>query len=416
MASARAGRERGRGYTGAERRGWAMRLVGALGVEVDEGADAGDDGVGAVDEFRLHLAAVVVEAGFEVGEGVEGGVAGGGEIAVAEVADVGGVDELLEGAGDGETEDGFAEGEGFADEVVAGGGDGEGGGGEVGEDLFFVEGFEGEVAFRSCFVADAVDDCGTRETVGDIEEGGEGGGGLVDEDVIARGGAEVADGGAEDGREQFVLAVGFEFGMEEGGDEVVAGVIEEEGVFESAERPGDELGRRDVVAADLEDVRMVEREDREAGAVGGMRQEEFAVADGDVGLPAVDEVENLAGDAWEVGGATGEMAARARDRDALVLVDGVSHWHFQDGVQAAQDFGNALAADEVKFVLGEPARDGERARHVAERVAHYAVEDSCHGCAEILLMCQSIPAGQLTFVHHTAAAANLQHSESKTGG
>ena len=117
-----------------------------------------------------------------------------------------------------------------------------------------------------------------------------------------------------------------------------------------------------------------------------MREEEFAVADGDIGLPVVDEVEDLLINAWDAGDTTGEMAARARHRDALILVDSVGDGHFRNGVQSAQHFRNASAPDEMKFMLREPARDGEGARHVPERVAHYAVKDSCHDFAEVLLI------------------------------
>ncbi len=141
-----------------------------------------------------------------------------------------------------------------------------------------------------------------------------------------------------------------------------------------------------MVAADLQHVRVVERKDRKSGAAGGMRQEEFAVADGDIRLPVVDQVEDLAVDAGDAGDAMGEMAARARHRDPLVLVDCMGDGHFQNGIQIAQHFRNASASDEMKFMLGQPARDGQRARHVPERVAHYSVEDSCHDLAEILLI------------------------------
>jgi len=118
----------------------------------------------------------------------------------------------------------------------------------------------------------------------------------------------------------------------------------------------------------------------------GVREEEFAVADGDVGLPVVDEVEDLAVDPGDTGDATGEMAACARDRHSLVLVDGVGHRHFQHGVQATEDFRDASTSDEMEFMLREPARNGEGARHVPERVAHYSVQDSCHGLADVLLI------------------------------
>jgi hypothetical protein len=40
----------------------------------------------------------------------------------------------------------------------------------------------------------------------------------------------------------------------------------------------------------------------------------------------------------------------------------------------------------MKFVRGQPAGDGQGARHVAERVAHYSVQDACHNLAEIFLI------------------------------
>ncbi|MGD0057776.1 MAG: hypothetical protein ABSD58_00010 [Verrucomicrobiia bacterium] len=60
--------------------------------------------------------------------------------------------------------------------------------------------------------------------------------------------------------------------------------------------------------------------------------------------------------------------------------------HFQHGVQAAQHFRDASASDEMKFVLGQPARDGQGARHVPEHVAHHSVQGSCHDLAEVLLI------------------------------
>jgi len=119
---------------------------------------------------------------------------------------------------------------------------------------------------------------------------------------------------------------------------------------------------------------------------GGVRQEEFAVADGDIGLPLVDQVDDLAVDPGDAGDAMGEMAARARHRNPLLLVHRMGYGHFQHRVQAAQDFRDASASDEMKFMLGQPARDGQGARHVPERVTHYSVEDSCHDLAETLLI------------------------------
>lgn len=171
--------------------------------------DAVGDGVGAVDESGFDIAAEAVEARLEVRERGGSWMEAGGEIAVAEVADVPGVDELLEGVGDGETEERFAEGEGFANEVVAGVDDGVATAGEVAEDGGFVEGFEGQVAFRSSLVVETVDDYGAFELAGDIDERAERGGGLVEEDVIACGRSMLAHGRPKNGREKLVLAVGF---------------------------------------------------------------------------------------------------------------------------------------------------------------------------------------------------------------
>lgn len=68
----------------------------------EERADAVDDGVGAVDEAGLDIAAKFVETRLEVRERGGSWMEAGGEVAVAERADVPGVDELLEGVGDGE--------------------------------------------------------------------------------------------------------------------------------------------------------------------------------------------------------------------------------------------------------------------------------------------------------------------------
>jgi len=40
----------------------------------------------------------------------------------------------------------------------------------------------------------------------------------------------------------------------------------------------------------------------------------------------------------------------------------------------------------MEFMFREAVRDGEGARHVPERVAHYSVQDSCHDLADILLI------------------------------
>jgi hypothetical protein len=174
--------------------------------------------------------------------------------------------------------------------------------------------------------------------------------------------------------------------MEEGGNEVKLRVIEEQGIFQARERPRDRLRGRHVIPTDLQYVGVIERKDRKTGAVGGVRQEELAVADGDIRLPMVDQVEDLAVDARDAGDAMREMAARARHGNALVLVHRVGHGHFQHGIQAAEHFRDASAADEMKFMLREPADDGEGARHVPERVAHYSVQDSRHDLAKILLI------------------------------
>jgi hypothetical protein len=124
-----------------------------LSASVAEGAGE-DGGVAGGDEevFFDPLAAgftellaqgrVVGEARLEVRESGERGMEAGGEIPVAECADVPGVDELLEGVGDGETEERFAEGERFADEVVAGIDDGVGTAGEVFEDRVLSKGLK----------------------------------------------------------------------------------------------------------------------------------------------------------------------------------------------------------------------------------------------------------------------------------
>jgi hypothetical protein len=40
----------------------------------------------------------------------------------------------------------------------------------------------------------------------------------------------------------------------------------------------------------------------------------------------------------------------------------------------------------LEFMFGEPAGDGEGARHVPKRVAHHSVQDSRHGVVEVLLI------------------------------
>ena len=141
---------------------------------------------------------------------------------------------------------------------MAGVGDGIGATGEVFEDGARIERFERQIAFDRIFVAITIDDGGSLELARDIDERAEGRCRLVDEDVITLARLNLTHGRPQDGREQLVLAAGFEFGVEEGSDQIVAGVVEKKKIFDARKRPRNGLRRGDLVATDLQYMRVVE--------------------------------------------------------------------------------------------------------------------------------------------------------------
>ena len=125
---------------------------------------------------------------------------------------------------------------------------------------------------------------------------------------------------------------------------------------------------------------MVQREAAQAGLAAGDGQEEFAVADGEVGLKIVHEPGDLADDARGFGHALDGLADHPRHRHPAAAMDGPQHGDLQHAPAAlAEGLGHAPAADEAELVLGQQALDdGLRAHDVAVGVAHHAVEDFCH--------------------------------------
>src|ERR1017187_10222091 len=112
-----------------------------------------------------------------------------------------------------------------------------------------------------------------------------------------------------------------------------------------------------MVATDLQHVRVVQREDWQSRLVRGVGQKEFAIADGDVGLPTIDQIEYLPAHARPAGNAASQVSARSGHGDTLPFVHRACDWHFEDGMHAAQHFGHTTATYKMEFMLRQSVHD-----------------------------------------------------------
>ncbi len=118
---------------------------------------------------------------------------------------------------------------------------------------------------------------------------------------------------------------------------------------------------------------VVDRDAGQPGAADGMGEEEFAVADGEVGLPRLDLGGDLAGDPGEGQVALGQMADGAGDRDPLPMMDGARNRGFQAGPAPRHRRRHLPPADEAELVFRQPGDQGERPHDMTVGVSHHPV-------------------------------------------
>ena len=123
---------------------------------------------------------------------------------------------------------------------------------------------------------------------------------------------------------------------------------------------------------------MIQGKARQTGLPGGDGQEELVIADGQVRLPASDQIADAAAHLRRAGHAGDDVAGGASHRHALVAVHDPQDGYFQHGGVFTEPRRHGVAPDEMKLAFGQTAGDGGHPGNVSAGVAGQAVQDSCH--------------------------------------